>query len=331
MKKLVNALLIVLLLASSSFAFEYTHFGHLFGTNSWDYTPSWMADPVVGKDRMWWGSDRHPDVVPGEGDVIMYNEAVGGVWGTPRIVMTPNMSGWEGRCTCDPAVVRGSFTYNGQSYGLAMYYTATDDCTDDNKIGVAFSNDGINWVKNSSNPIITGMWPNSGRYGAGQSQVQNYNGGSGIRMWYTDTPPNGPARTYEVTSTDGINFGAPTPLSTSGIVDFSLGKMMGGAIAFSPSADYLYCAFSNIHMQLITYRIPTAQRFTGTWQQVDTILPSEVGPSTDVPHLFEAGFRTDAYGNLSNTTYPGIWIAFAAGWYDLNKAVHWELYQAGGQ
>ncbi|HXG06811.1 MAG TPA: hypothetical protein VNI77_05740 [Nitrososphaera sp.] len=119
----------------------------MIDSQSYDYSPSWMADTVVGMDRMWWCSNRiGGGEPPGEGDVIKYAFSLpgSGTWSTPQVVLAPNMSGWEGVCVCDPSVVRGQFFYNGHTYALAMYYTTSPNCATDNKIGVAFSDNGVN-------------------------------------------------------------------------------------------------------------------------------------------------------------------------------------------
>jgi hypothetical protein len=323
-KSLLSVAIIMLLFAQPTYAFQFTNFGPLYDSQSWDYSPSWMADTVSGMDKIWWCSDRLNVGEPKwEGDVIKYRQGTS----PAQVVLTPNGVGsWEGQCVCDPAVARGIFPYGGRSYQFIMYYTAAPNCAADNKIGVAFSNNGVNWIKYARNPIISTQFPGNGRYGAGAAQIHNWNGRSGIRIWYIDTPTNQPAIIYERLSNDGVNFGPPTPLSSTGL---PTSVVMGRALAFTPRADFLYMvtrvpSTGNLNM----YRIPTALRFGGTWSFVASIRPGGVLPSA----IFEPGFRTDIYGNLSSTTYPGIWVGFGCGpLYLPENAPQWKLCQAGGR
>lgn len=297
---------------------------------SWDYSPSWMADTVTGKDRVWWCSDRwsqYENEPQGEGDVIKYAENPSAT-GFPQIyqtVLTPsrdangNFTSWEGPCVCDPSVVRGAFNFNGSSYGMVMYYTASQQCWTDNKIGVAFSNDGINWIKNPA-PIISTNFSNNAiqRYGAGQPQARNVNGASGITLWHRDTPEQGPSNFYERYASDGINFGPATALSLNGI---QRGITENASIALSPSAPYhLFLATAMPDLSLGIYKIPYEDRFSGTWQNIAII------PRTDGNDVFEPGFRTDIFGNLTNLSSPYHWIAAACGnYYSNSSPTEWHL------
>ncbi|MEK7779279.1 MAG: hypothetical protein AAB293_04350 [Pseudomonadota bacterium] len=286
----------------------------LLDSQSWDYTPSWMADTVTGKDRLWWCSDRFGSGIPNtEGDVIKYSEKIGnGSWSSPQTVLIPTMSGWEGTCNCDPAVVRGQFSYSNVSYSMAMYYTASPTCSTNNKIGVAFSNNGINWTKVNTPIISTQFTSNAAsRYGAGQAQVRNINGGSAVQLWHTDTPSNAPTRIYERTSNNGINFSTAKALSKLGI--HSTVSISGAGIALSPSTPYYlyFVARDGATSVLRIYKIPHDTRFTGTWTYLGSISPGSAGSNEAA--IFEPGFRTDIYGNLYNLTFPQIWVGMGCG------------------
>src|SRR5580698_10403937 len=73
---------------------------------------------------------------------------------------------------------------NGKTYSYAMYYVATDSLQGiNNSIGVAFSNDGLNWRK-YPHPVIS---PETlGNYGVGQPALYNTDHKAGIRMFYED-------------------------------------------------------------------------------------------------------------------------------------------------
>jgi hypothetical protein len=128
---------------------------------------------------------------------------------------------------CDPTVVRGNFKYysivkpqptvplsptidsSDVTYQFALYYTKalTADLAEKNKIYVAFSNDGQNWigpenaVVQPENPALTNT------YGVGQASALNRGpnaaGQQTIDLFYTDTTAG---KVKIATSTDGINF-----------------------------------------------------------------------------------------------------------------------------
>jgi hypothetical protein len=294
----------------------------------YEYSPSWMADDTVGKDRIWWCAANGTAGAPAPGDAIRYTEG-GGVTET---VMTAQ-GGWEGLCVCDPAVVRGSFPYGGSTYSHAMYYTAAacspnaPASANSNRIGVAFSHDGKVWTKHASNPLFETQFTDPDRYtryGAGQAQVRNYNGGAGVQMWHTDSPPEAPTRVYERISVDGINFSAPQPLSNSGITGTA---MASAGIALSPGAPWELYLVNGSDAGMQVFKIPYDQRFYGTWTLLGTINGGALGSGTRV--IFEAGFRTDIYGNLSNTTFPGVFVGSGCGDDYPNPRAQWRLCQAG--
>lgn len=78
------------------------------------------------------------------------------VWSDETIVLSPTSSTWDSRHTCDPSVIKGSFTYNSHTYSYLMAYLGcvTSD-NSHNEIGIAVSdNPGSGWVKvNTLNPF----------------------------------------------------------------------------------------------------------------------------------------------------------------------------------
>jgi hypothetical protein len=299
---------------------------------TWDYSPSWMYEPYVG-DRMWWVGGGGTN----GGDAVYYSANTGGGWSTPTQVLTSTGSGWEGNCTGDPAVVKGTFTADGNSYGLAMYYTASPNCSENNKIGVAFSNDGQTWHKYSGNPIVSPA-DETNNYGIGQAQLRNWDGGDGVQMWYTKTNIAGCSgfnmcnRIYEAISNDGINFSEGSPLHAGGV---PTNTMAGAAIAvgYVGEVPYLYLIIRDGNLKL--YRIPYEARITGYYNSNPTdwtyLRQVEADPNVDQYNtLFEAGFRTDIYGNLLSTTLIHTGFGCGVGYpsHSTNIAT-WNLCQAG--
>lgn len=122
----------------------------LFARSGYDYAPSIIRN---GNLRQYWWCGLSTNNIPGQtrrGDVILYRtyNTSTGMWSFITQVLTPTTGTWDGENTCDPSVVQGSFSYNGTTYGYAMYYTALNTLvptthpayTQFNHIGVAFSN-----------------------------------------------------------------------------------------------------------------------------------------------------------------------------------------------
>jgi hypothetical protein len=246
--------------------------------------------------QIWWcGSSRTASVndeavadpdYPGSDGILYakYNKTTNQVIEAPRTVLfsKPNANTWDRSYVCDPSVVKGVFNYNGQTYSYALYYTATDrgpgsayspdpnyhkpkgsvdpvlkdyDGTN-NRIGVAFSNDGKAWVRHASNPLIypinrsnppqTTQTNSTDAYGAGQSGVYNANGQAGIWIIHTDTSDAsslcGKGHIYVRTSTNGVNFGAPQEVSRNGLIGPDT-RIANGDFAFDPNGHYWYGIF----------------------------------------------------------------------------------------
>lgn len=304
----------------------------------WDYSPSAMSD-LDGKEKVWWCGDKNGH------DVIKYSERVGGgAWSQPQVVLqASSFTGvplsWEGELTCDPTVVRGAWNYNGVSYGYAMYYTTNDPSASvsNNRIGLAFSKNGISWVKYTYAPVIyDGDAEN--QYGTGQAVAMSTNAGSGVRVFYTFVAHDGSIHYFVRESEDGIIFGGKSEISQSGLM---LNGMSGishrnTAIAIAPASangGYAYylanvCETYNDSPNgliwgtpkgVCVYRIGGNSLYTGTWERVldsGHIKPVEVEP----------GFSTDIYGYINSSD---MYLYFACS--GDGDPSSWELCQAGGQ
>lgn len=159
----------------------------------WDYAPSVMQD---GQYRVWWcGADYEYS-----GDAIVYATAqsLTGPWSQPQKVMSASLvpGTFDQVHVCDPSVIRVEGTYY-------LYYSGHNDVfypspnARTTEIGVATSQDGINWTRaNGGQPIIVAArgvthpdFPalhQAGRtYGAGQPSVTYVNGR--FYLVYTDS------------------------------------------------------------------------------------------------------------------------------------------------
>lgn len=303
--------------------------GYLFLHPHYNYAPTVIFDGNI--QQFWWCGQA-----PQGGDVIYYRwvDVPAQSWSPIYEVLAPTPGTWDGTFTCDPSVVRGNF-YNpddGINYSYAMYYTATD-CPfgTNNRIGVAFSEDGLYWTKYSGNPIVSpqnavgcsSQEVNFHAYGAGQASTYNSNGQAGIYLFHTDTSAASPSGSivWVRSTSDGINFGSPTPISNQGA------PLNGNDdFAFDYSSGYFYAALSmplrstdRETYQIGLYRMNanTLVSGQGTWEQVAIVDSNLTGYYLN----HSPGILRDIYGNVT-PWLPALEIYFAAGTNDTDT---WNL------
>ena len=105
-----------------------------------------------------------------------------------KIVLAPTEGTWDGRHTCDPAVIKGEFRMGGQTYNSLMAYLGcTTEDYQKNETGLAVAKDvGGPWVKvDSVNPIVP--WYDDGDMATEQGKYENWQGTSRI-YWGTGMP-----------------------------------------------------------------------------------------------------------------------------------------------
>lgn len=308
--------------------------GVLFTRANYDYAPSVINEGSLQK--YWWcgygPAPAHPGR-PNFADTIYYRAYDGstGTWSAIQQVLTPTSGTWDAKHTCDPSVVKGNFAYNGANYAYAMYYTATDTDTN-NRVGVAFSNNGTTWVKRPT-PVIFPRNATQAQtsYGAGQSATYNGNGAAGIWMFHTDTTGNaldgnGISQTRILLryASDGINFGAPTLVSAAGL---PITYMSNSDFAFdntvSPARWYaaipmLGRAGDRETYRIGLYRMPNSDIMngTGTWELVANIDSNLTGAYLN----HSPGIVRDIYGSVSGL--PSVQVVHSRGDNDPNA---WDL------
>jgi hypothetical protein len=275
----------------------------VFTRTGYNYGPAIIQEGNVR--QVWWCGNGN---VPGtnfQTDVIYYRtmDTANSSMSPITMVFWPQLGQWDGQFTCDPSVVRGQFNADGQSYTYALYYTGTDIPTGNNRVGVAFSNDGINWTRSSQNPLVYPQTFPASTYGAGQPATYNRDGVSNIALFYTDdSVPQYGLRMWTVTSTDAVQFGAPTLLSTTGAT-----LNANSDFAYDPSTGDFYVAMGipGRPGDRDTYgfsiaRMPAAQLMAGagTWQVLTTIDTSVT--SAQLNH--SPGWVRDRYGNMVSTS-----------------------------
>lgn len=289
--------------------------------SGYDYAPSVMYGDGLNI-KMWWGGDT------GAGDGIYYSTLSTSGWSSPQLVLRKSSSGWDSFHVCDPSVIKGNFTCNGTAYTYAMYYTATYDnltfgC--DNNIGVAFSNNGINWVKYGS-PVVSPAGNAKQQYGAGMQTVYNQNGT--IIMVYYDTTLGG---NYMVTSSDGIHFSGRTRLNQP-----SASEIIGD-IAYSPSDSRWFITTKALNDQAFYIYESTTSSLLSSWIQKDRV--SSLTTGNYLNH--NPGWMRLSNGNLYTEAVTGYhYIYFGTGsssssTWDIGQVIYqsnsWNFNQQGNR
>ena len=317
------ALLIGTLLATLASALTTTiaYDGILFTHPNYNYAPSAMFDgPTL---KVWWCAYNSSS----SGDAIFYSEHSNSGWSSPQIVMQKSDSGWDSTHNCDPSVVKGAFSYGGKTYAYAMYYGGTDECCANTRIGVAFSNDGKTWVKNSANPIISPVGGSIKGYGAGMPTA--YRAADDkyprIHLAYWDSTQGTNGTNYLTYSLDGQTFidkiALPNPLYWEQM----------GDIAYNPSEGKWYVATKHANDQIIyLYKTANAE-LTSRWTAFGQITSALTGnllnhnpgfvrrPNGDMYVDVKSGYKYIYFG--SGTSKPTTWDLGKSHWIDRQEAV----------
>lgn len=313
-KFLKITILCVALLAYPAYACELHKANVLFGhPDRYDYVPS-----VIYKgdyQHFWWCGGPEPR------DVIYYRyvNVKKQEWSPVYIALVPGATGsWDSAYVCDPSVVMGDFVFEGIHYKYAMYYTGTDQLGgNDNGVGVAFSNDGINWVKNPSSILRSGeAMP---YYGYGEQAVLSADGKSSVWLWVLQRLDATTQHYHLYYSPDGIHLEYIYRITEKGVY-----------ANFITQADFVYdYATGNVYMitdrdtKIIDlYKLHWSEQENGTWTKLGSITPKLTGQKAN----HGGGFLRNENGN--NTPWlPVVAVFFGAGCC-YSEPFSWDLWWA---
>lgn len=155
--------------------------GILFGedltlTKKFNYAPAIITEiDDLGNEVMhiWYCTNKYSAIIM---DHIAYRKGVKNeqgkwVFSEETIVLEPTPGTWDSRHVCDPAVIKGAFNYNNQTYQYLMAYLGcTTEDYSNNETGIAVSNSPTGpWIKmNHLNPIVPWNRDNpNGTWGTG--------------------------------------------------------------------------------------------------------------------------------------------------------------------
>lgn len=174
--------------------FESVLFGEsISDVKKFNYCPSILTE-IDEQGNMvihiWYCTNKDDGVIM---DHIGYRSGVqqeDGTWlfSEEQIVIAPTAGMWDGRHTCDPSVIQGEFSLDGEKYSYLMAYlgcTTEDYQKNETGLAVAKSPEGP-WVKvDDLNPIIP--WYDDGDEATELEKYENMQGGSSI-YWGTGMP-----------------------------------------------------------------------------------------------------------------------------------------------
>ncbi len=165
-------------------------------------------------------------------------------WGAETVVLSPSDDLWDARHTCDPSVIKGSFTYGGTEYPYLMAYLGcTSDNSQDNKIGLAVASTPEGpFIRVGTSPLVDFVRDSSSeafQWGVGQASLVSIDKSGRAWMFYTRGDLSG-TRTV-VRECDFSNLDAPVmsdeiTLGTSNLLD------LNGAVDILNNADFAYDA-----------------------------------------------------------------------------------------
>jgi len=291
--------------------------GAVGNLGKYNYSPSVIETGDIR--QLWWCSSGANPSDPSQNTDAIYYESIN--MSTlesegPTLVMAETRGAWDSAFICNPKVIGGVFENplgDGNTYKYAMYYVATQSIGGNaNSIGVAFSNDGVQWKKYPRPVIPTTTLPG---YGVGQPAVYNVDHKAAIYLLYEDTYPT--VHHVAATSTDGVHFTVQGTLTDNGL-DSDDPQAGWGDIAFDVKMGEWYVIFNRPARPALTtggvveraqygielYKIKQDALLTGVspWQQL-VIMDTN---STGFEANFIAGFVRDSYGSINVASYPTI-------------------------
>jgi hypothetical protein len=239
----------------------------------WDSYPSHLF--YGGKHHIWWCSRSSV-----QGSLSTFVDGIfhavktgslgtGGLggWTGYTEVFNHTQSPWSSNHTCDPSVVLGTFSYNGKTYSMAMYWTSDTNMVTagvDNAVGVAFSNDGIAWTPYPF-PVITTYNSPNGTYGAGAGSV-NFDPTTGRLVYAYDDTTLSPVSRLKQT-TDGISF-VPTPPYATQLSAAGPGQGSAPDIAYNPQNLRWYAVVQVLDQEILVLRASNQNDLFGPWDLI---------------------------------------------------------------
>lgn len=180
----------------------------------------------------------------------------GGTWtyGEPETCITVSEDGWDSGRVCMPDVVKGTFSYGGESYAYLMAYSGTDRADgNDADIGLAVAKtpDG-EWIKVGDEPLVTfdsAQWDAVGLSwypGAIEPSLVSFDEGGKVYLFYEESEvfKSNYAWELDLSDLDNIVKGGRKVVERTGVSDLGTSNplLYGGDFVYDPDSGYLFAA-----------------------------------------------------------------------------------------
>ena len=242
------------------------------------------------------------------------------VWESETVALSPDGGTWDAHHTCDPSVIAGEFTYQGQSYGYLMAYLGcTSYDNQENKIGLAVSKTPEGpFVRVGNTPLIDFQIDPSVsvfQWGVGQPSLVSLDKKGHVNLFYTQGDKNGTR--LMVDEWELSNLDTPQKIKTESVSKTGLFNLQNQS-DFMNNADLLYDANADRYYAIsdchpnptdvpdyiashvrINFCSAKTSIASGFWRSLCSIAPAETGFARN----HNAGFLRDAYGHLPDNGY----------------------------
>ena len=161
-------------------------------------------------------------------------------WSEKQLVLGPTEKTWDSRHTCDPAVIKGEFNYNGESYNYIMTYLGcitSDNSRNEVGLAVAKAPEGP-WIKcDEINPIA--KFPEEYHtWGYGQPSIVSVDKKGRVYLFYTAGLPTKTCTMVERWDLSDLN--APKLEARGEVPTAGWMRNDGNGTAFISNADFAY-------------------------------------------------------------------------------------------
>ncbi len=242
-----------------------------------------------------------------------------------QIAISGEIGGWD-EYVASASLVKGTFTYEEESYGWLMAYAATDKANNTQyQIGLAVAETpNGTWTKVGEAPIVEFDYVALGQaatsVGCYAPSLVNYNKTSGIRLFYTYADSLGHFAKF--VDLDASNLSATTVAGNDAYVPNNGAIDGGDTVNMFPNADFAYDATNETFYAVKDYSpTPTQKPTVSRKLQLLSIAEAELyttdisngwqnikkWDNTDTPdgmweRLYSACIVSDEYGHVDGAT-----------------------------
>lgn len=239
----------------SNTAGEREFSGELFGANQafynfYDYAPSIMIED--GVMHIWYCTNTDSNYII---DNVGYRTGflmADGKWtfSDRELVLAPTIDTWDSRHICDPSVIKGAFSYHGETYSYLMAYLGCVTSNNaNNEVGIAVAKSvGGPWIKIvEHNPIAnyyasseytTSTWT----WGYGQPSLVSVDKLGKVLLFYTKGIATGTSTYVEYWDFSSLDH--PIKLNETFLSSTSVKNRSGGNDIIN-NADFAYDPIRN--------------------------------------------------------------------------------------